>query len=165
MIEVYLGNELGNLTESDCRAIKAKLDGKSYYSFIVSWSSYAGNCQLIVKTEYPNAEKEAVRTLFLHVLASEFATASRRGKILELYTMAHTENPETIVMFDKENRCYFYFADAARVRYILNNDYLAVAHTKQGWPIASFDRRYMDEAIFKFREKGIALRIYRMKDI
>ena len=165
MIEVYLGNELGNLTESDCKAIKAKLEGRSYYNFIVSWSNYAGNCQLIVKTEYPNAEKEAVRTLFLHVLANEFAITAKSEKILELYCTTHTVHPEAIVMFEKEHRFWFYFADAERVCNILSaTDYLVASHTEKGWPIVSIEMRHADDALNQFKEKGIALQYYRLTD-
>lgn len=157
MKEIYLGNELGNLTEQDCKAIKEIMDGKSYYCFEVSWSNYAGNCQLIVKTAKPNAEKEAVRTLFLHCLASEFARLAHQNKILEQYVKIKYQHPQGIIMFEWSNRLFFYFDDRKNVEVILG--YLkcgiTYAATPDGWPVAFVPRYGLGEVMQKFIDKGV----------
>ena len=85
MIEVYLGNDLGNLSESDCKAIKEAMDGKSYYNFVVGWSNFAGNCQLLVKTSYPQAEPEDVKNMFLSIMAVQLARKMLMKKVYLIY--------------------------------------------------------------------------------
>ena len=155
-MEIYLGNELGNLSEQDCIAIKEMMDGKSYYHFKVSWSSYACNCQLIVKTDYPRAEKEAVRTMFLHVLASEASQALFAKKMLEAYVTSKFQNPKAVVDFKQHGPgSSFIFEDAVRVA-----DILSVKPNKsvQGWPfLYLFQYDSLDYVREKLAEDGYEL--------
>lgn len=64
-------DELGYFSESDCKAIKEKCEG-TFMNITVTWSNIAGNCTLIVCSDYfpesvsyEAAEKE-VKRMFLH---------------------------------------------------------------------------------------------------
>ena len=157
MIEVYLGNELGNLTEQDCKAIKSKMDGKSYYGFNVSWSNCAGNCQLIVKTDHPKATKDDVRKMFLGVLAGEFGNLADKHFILEQYSLNHYRYPNAVTLFEGCSDCTLYFSDVIRAREIL--DYSDVRYylnnNNDGWPFCGFDKRYLSDVLNKFADKGV----------
>lgn len=61
----YTFTELGYFTESECMAIKECLQGKTYMNFDIAWSSYAGNCTLIIKTAYEDSETE-IKNFFLN---------------------------------------------------------------------------------------------------
>ena len=52
MKKEYVFTELGYFTEGQAKRIKERMDGKSFMNFEVTWSSNAGNCTLIVKTDY-----------------------------------------------------------------------------------------------------------------
>lgn len=155
-MEIYLGNELGNLSVQDCMAIKELMDGKSYYQFKVSWSNYACNCQLIVKTDYPRAEKEAVRTMFLHVLASETSQTLFAKKMLEVYTFSKFQNPKAVVEFRQQGPdSSFIFEDAVRVADILS---LKPNKSVQGWPfLYLFQYDSLDYVREKLSEEGYKL--------
>lgn len=61
----YIFNELGYFSKRECEAIKKELQGKTYMDFDISWSSCAGNCTLIVKTDYEEEEENEVKNFFL----------------------------------------------------------------------------------------------------
>lgn len=61
----YVFTELGYFDERTCKAIKEEMDGKTYMNFNVGWSNCAGNCTLIVETDYDDAEAE-IKNMFLH---------------------------------------------------------------------------------------------------
>ena len=63
----YIFNELGNFSEQDCTKIKEAMEGRTYMQFSVEYSNYAGNCTLIVKTDYEDTE-EHIKSFFLHCL-------------------------------------------------------------------------------------------------
>lgn len=65
----YIFEELGYFTASDCQKIKKAMDGKTYMNFTVEYSSQAGNCTLICKTDYEESE-ENIKNFFLHCLIS-----------------------------------------------------------------------------------------------
>ena len=99
MIEVFLGNDLGYLCESDCEAIKNKLEGRSFYSFMIDWSNNAGNCQLIIGTDYPDAKEEDVKSMFFNVLASEFADMAKKDKVYLIWEGdSHLSNDSLVLM-------------------------------------------------------------------
>lgn len=60
----YIFTELGYFTEGECKAIKENLQGKTYMNFDITWSNRAGNCTLIVKTDYDDTESE-IKNFFL----------------------------------------------------------------------------------------------------
>lgn len=70
-IREYTLSELGHFTEKHCEAIRATCEG-TFMNIRVSWSNYAGNCTLIITSDYgtdempyEESEKE-VKTMFLH---------------------------------------------------------------------------------------------------
>lgn len=62
----YVFEELGYFTESQCKAIKWHLQGKSMMNFDIAWSNFAGNCTLIVRTDYQVENPQEVKNFFLH---------------------------------------------------------------------------------------------------
>lgn len=70
----YVFTELGYFQERECTAIKEELQGCSYMNFDISWSNYAGNCTLILRTDY-EAEEQEIKNFFLHCVL---------GKIFEI---------------------------------------------------------------------------------
>ena len=60
----YVFTELGYFTETTCKNIKAALEGTTFMSFKISWSNRAGNCTLIVATDYEDTEQE-IKNFFL----------------------------------------------------------------------------------------------------
>lgn len=48
----YTFEELGYFTESQCKAIKEELQGYSFMNFDIVWSNCAGNCALVLRTDY-----------------------------------------------------------------------------------------------------------------
>lgn len=69
----YIFTELGYFTEKECENIKNALDGKTYMNFSITWSNCAGNCTLIVRTNYEDTE-ENIKRFFFHVALSELAS-------------------------------------------------------------------------------------------
>ena len=67
----YTFVELGFFTEQHCEVIREKCEG-TFMNIRVSWSNYAGNCTLIICSDYgtedmtyEESEKE-VKSMFLH---------------------------------------------------------------------------------------------------
>ena len=109
-MKIYLGNELGNLCEDDCKYIKRIMDNQTYYHFNVSWSSYAGNCQLIAETDYDCTEDEA-KGMFLHAYFSNSASIAKKQRILEEYVKTKMKYSTSLVMFQERYDYTFYFDD------------------------------------------------------
>lgn len=61
----YVFEELGYFTKSSCEKIKKKMQGKTYMNFDVGYSNFAGNCTLIIKTDY-EAEPKKIKNFFLY---------------------------------------------------------------------------------------------------
>ena len=70
----YALPQLGYFTESECIALKNKMDGKTFLKFNVSWSNNAGNCTLVFSTdiEYEDTP-ENITNFFIHTALSELA--------------------------------------------------------------------------------------------
>jgi len=68
----YPLTNLGYFTERECRSLKHKLDGKTFMNFEIGWSNYAGNCTLVLKTDYQDSEEHIVN-FFLGFVLSELA--------------------------------------------------------------------------------------------
>jgi hypothetical protein len=60
----YVFNELGYFTESACQRIKAAMEGATFMNFKINWSNCAGNCTLVIATDYEETEKE-IKNFFL----------------------------------------------------------------------------------------------------
>jgi hypothetical protein len=65
---IILSN-LGFFTEGQCKRIKEKLQGKTYMDFDITWSNEAGNCTLIVRTEYDGTFEE-IKSMFFNLVLS-----------------------------------------------------------------------------------------------
>ena len=72
MIREYAFTELGYFTEQTCEKIKKVMDDKTFMNFRVSWSNHAGNCTLIICTDYEDTE-ENIKSFFLHVALAHIA--------------------------------------------------------------------------------------------
>ena len=68
----YIFTELCYFTEKECDNITNALDGRIYMHFSITWSNCAGNCTLIVRTDYEDTE-ENIKSFFFHVALSELA--------------------------------------------------------------------------------------------
>lgn len=68
--------EFGYFTEEQCRVLAKALNGGTYMHFEVSYSNYAGNCTLIVKTNY-DTEREKIVGLFMQYLISRYSDTLR----------------------------------------------------------------------------------------
>lgn len=64
--------DLGFFCREECEAIARAMDGKTFMNFKVRCSSMAGNCTLIVETDY-DAEPEEIRRFFLNCALAELA--------------------------------------------------------------------------------------------
>lgn len=64
--------ELGNIgSKEQAEKIANKLNGKTYFDFIVSYGICAGNYPVSVSTEYKNCDIEEFRQMVLFCLACE----------------------------------------------------------------------------------------------
>lgn len=164
-MEVYLGEDLGNFTERDCKTVKRLMDGKSFYRFEVSWSNYAGNCQLIVKTSYKDANPLDVKRMFLSVYLSETANIARRFEIMKRFLMSKLALPDAVAAFESERRYLFYQQDAVTVKQLnMPPHQLAYVQTEQGYLLASIEKRYFDEVKRQLLSKGIEVLKYKIED-
>ena len=66
----YVFTELGFFTKDSCERIKKAMDGRTFMNFKISWSNYAGNCTLIICTDYNDTE-EHIKQFFLFAALSE----------------------------------------------------------------------------------------------
>jgi hypothetical protein len=60
----YIFTELGFFTVSQCEKLKQQLEGKTFMKFKIKWSNQAGNCTLIIATDYDETEQE-IKNFFL----------------------------------------------------------------------------------------------------
>ena len=68
----YLTIELGNIgSEEKAKRIHYKLNGKTYFDFIVDFSPAAGNWPVSVSTTKKGAKMKDFREMLLFVMASE----------------------------------------------------------------------------------------------
>lgn len=72
----YIFTELGYFSERDCKAIKKAMDGQTFMNFEVAWSNWAGNCTLIIKTDYADTESN-IKAMFVSSLMCQFAELIR----------------------------------------------------------------------------------------
>lgn len=64
--------QLGNIGSKDqAEKIALKLNGKTYFDFIVSYSSDAGNYPVVVSTERSETTEDELKNMVLFVLACE----------------------------------------------------------------------------------------------
>lgn len=162
-MEVYLGDDLGNMTERDCQTVKKLMDGKSFYRFDVSWSNYAGNCQLIVKTCYKGANPLEVKKMFLSVYFTEAANVLRRFDILRRFCVSKLANPEAVAAFEAEHRYMFYQQDAVTVKQLnFPPHIMSYTQTEQGYLLSSIDKSFFKELKRQLYAKGIDVLVYKL---
>lgn len=68
----YAFTELGYFLQSECEAIRKKLQLKTFMNFDIGWSNQAGNCILIISTDYDGTEEE-IKTFFLNYALASLA--------------------------------------------------------------------------------------------
>lgn len=66
----YTFEELGYFTETACEKIKEKMQGKTYMNFEIAYINCAGNCTLIIKTDY-EVEPQEIKNFFLNCALSQ----------------------------------------------------------------------------------------------
>lgn len=66
----YVFSELGYFTEKQCHAIKDVMQGETYMHFDIAWSNHAGNCTLIVRSNYETNPRK-IQELFLHCVLGQ----------------------------------------------------------------------------------------------
>lgn len=160
-MEIYLGNELGNLCVDDCKSIKTIMDDATFYKFKVSWSNYAGNCQLIVKTDYPAESEDEVKRMFISAYFTKSAGIAKFNEILINYLRSKQEHPERVVMFKDEHDYKFYLDDAAVIAQMSFPDYRAfVGKTKQGINFAMVDKSETESLMSQLDATGIEVFVY-----
>lgn len=71
MIEVIIGNSY--YTEKQCKKVKEKLQGKSFFNFDISYSNNASNCNLIVKSDITGYTPEELKEMFIFCCICELA--------------------------------------------------------------------------------------------
>ena len=75
----HVFTELGYFQDAQCEAIKAHLQGETYMRFDIRWSSWAGNCTLVVATERPGTTEQELAGMFLHRALSEIWLLTREA--------------------------------------------------------------------------------------
>lgn len=60
----YVFTELGYFSPDTCKKIKKAMEGKTFMNFKVRYSNQAGNCTLIICTDYEESE-EYIKNFFL----------------------------------------------------------------------------------------------------
>ena len=76
----YTLEQLGFFSEDECIAIAKAMDGKTFMDFKVLYSNMAGNCTLIVRTDY-GADEEYIKTFFISCAMRVLAELVQRGEI------------------------------------------------------------------------------------
>lgn len=154
-MEIYLGNELGNLCVDDCKSIKTIMDDATFYKFKVSWSNYAGNCQLIVSTDYPAESEDEAKSMFISAYFTKSAGIAKFNEIILNYLRSKQEHPDGIVMFKDEHDYKFYHDDAAVIAKLTFPEYRAFAgKTKQGINFAMVDKSETDSLLSQLEAMG-----------
>lgn len=154
-MEIYLGNELGNLCVDDCKSIKTIMDDATFYKFKVSWSNYAGNCQLIVSTDYPAESEDEAKRMFISAYFTKSAGIAKFNEIILNYLRSKQEHPDGIVMFKDEHDYKFYHDDAAVIVKLTFPEYRAFAgKTKQGINFAMVDKSETDSLLSQLEAMG-----------
>ncbi len=74
----YYFEELGYFAERECQAIKDCLQGYSYMHFDIAWSNHAGNCILVLRTDYEDTP-ENIKNFFLHCALGQIFEERRKS--------------------------------------------------------------------------------------
>lgn len=80
---------MGYFTKREIEGIRKVMQGRTYMKFDVGAGNYAGNCTLIVRTDY-EASEEDVKGQFLNCALAELARMKRTKKfVFEAYCERH----------------------------------------------------------------------------
>lgn len=64
----------GYFLESQCKAIKKVMQGKTFFNFDIAYSNEAGNCTLIVRSDNTNGyTPDELKEMFIHCCISQLA--------------------------------------------------------------------------------------------
>lgn len=74
----YVFNELGYFCKSQCEAIKEAMQGATFMNFDISYSNCAGNCTLIIETDYEATEQE-IKNFFIACALGKLADFQKNG--------------------------------------------------------------------------------------
>ena len=69
----YIFTDLGFFSPMTCEKIKKAMDGRTFMNFKVEYSNCAGNCTLIICTNYEGTESE-IKNFFLHCALEALAS-------------------------------------------------------------------------------------------
>ena len=78
----YVFNELGFFSEGQLEDLKEAFDGKTYMNFKIGYSNCAGNCTLIVSTDFEGTEEE-IKNFFLSCAVSSLCNVLYTKKCLK----------------------------------------------------------------------------------
>lgn len=124
MEELYF-DKLGNFTEKDCKNIKKMMDGSTFYNYSVGWSNWASNCNLVVKADCGDEDKERAKKMFLYAAIGKGASAFNLADFLVRYGNAHiredAEEDIPLVCEKKWDLLFFYFDDARIAKTLCDN--------------------------------------------
>lgn len=118
MMEKFF-EELGYFSEQTCKSLQVVMNGKSFHGFDVGYSSHAGNCTLIVKSERPETTADELGRCFVSMAFSELGEIARKKHVLETYIMKHVEKSQRIVFFMERHQYTAWFVDAKVVSVLL----------------------------------------------
>lgn len=68
MIETIID---GYFTKTQCERIKAKMQGKTFFNFDISYSNVSGNCKLIIRSHNENYTAEELKEMFIYCCIGE----------------------------------------------------------------------------------------------
>ena len=68
MIETIID---GYFTKTQCERIKAKMQGKTFFNFDISYSNVSGNCKLIIRSKNENYTAEELKEMFIYCCIAE----------------------------------------------------------------------------------------------
>ena len=63
----------GYFTKSQCEAIKAKMQGKTFFNFDITYSNHAGNCILTIRSNKDDYTPQELKEMFVHCCISQIA--------------------------------------------------------------------------------------------
>ena len=63
----------GYFSKDVCEKLKEKLSGQTYMNFQIGYSNCAGNCTLMISTNYPDTTEEELHDMFLHFVLNMLA--------------------------------------------------------------------------------------------
>lgn len=76
----HVFTELGYFAERDCKAFKNALEGSTFMNFHISWSNWAGNCTLIVRTDYEETTEDDMKNFFLFAALNKLSDLQREAE-------------------------------------------------------------------------------------